>query len=68
MGRYNYDDGAIYCLNVYYSACVIGGAERPGDDAAGLAWFGPDELPGMIAFDHASDVLADWAERKRQGR
>lgn len=66
MGRYSYDDEGVTCLNVYYSARVIGGTERPSDDAAGLAWFGPDEVPDEIAFDHANQVLADWADRKRQ--
>lgn len=66
MGRYSYDDGGAYCLNVYYSARVIGGTERPSDDAAGLAWFGSDELPDTIAFNHANQVLADWADRKRR--
>lgn len=66
MGRYSYDHRGDYCLNIYYSARVVSGTERPSDDAAGLAWFSPDELPGMIAFDHANRVLADWAARKRQ--
>jgi len=66
MGCYSYDDRGAACLNIYYSARVIGGAERPSDDAAELAWFSPDELPGTIAFDHANQVLADWADRKRQ--
>jgi predicted GIY-YIG superfamily endonuclease/ADP-ribose pyrophosphatase YjhB (NUDIX family) len=66
MGRYSYGGGGDYCLNIYYSAIVIGGDERPGDDAADLAWFSPDDLPGRVAFDHASQVLADWAEQRRQ--
>jgi ADP-ribose pyrophosphatase YjhB (NUDIX family) len=66
MGRYSYDDGGDYCLNIYYSAGVVSGTERPSDDAAGLAWFSPDELPGMIAFDHAKHVVAEWATQKEQ--
>jgi putative endonuclease len=66
MGRYSHGSGGDFCLNIYYSAEVIGGDPRPGDDAADLAWFSPDDLPGRIAFDHANQVLADWAEQKRQ--
>ena len=65
MGRYTYDRGGDYCLNVYYSARVAGGAERPGDDAAELAWFSSDDLPDRIAFEHANHVLADWGARER---
>lgn len=65
MGRYRYEDGENHCLNIYYSARVIGGTEEPSDDAADLAWFAPDELPEAIAFDHAHQVLAEWAEQKK---
>jgi 8-oxo-dGTP pyrophosphatase MutT (NUDIX family) len=68
VGRYSYDDGGDYCLNIYYLARVVGGNERPSDDAADLAWFAPDELPRAIAFDHAPQVLADWAEHVRAER
>jgi 8-oxo-dGTP diphosphatase len=66
MGRYG--DGGFHCLNIYFLAEVVGGEERPADDtaalseAADLAWFAPDELPEAIAFDHAHQVLKDWAE------
>jgi ADP-ribose pyrophosphatase YjhB (NUDIX family)/predicted GIY-YIG superfamily endonuclease len=65
MGRYTYDHGGNYCLNIYYAARVVSGAERPGDDAAELAWFSSDDLPDRIAFEHANHVLADWGARKR---
>lgn len=63
MGRYTYDDGDEHCLNIYYSASVVGGKEQPADDAAGLAWFSACELPADIAFPHAHQVLADWIAR-----
>jgi 8-oxo-dGTP diphosphatase len=66
MDRYSYDDMGSYCLNIYFVAEVVGGQERPADDAAELAWFAPDELPEKIAFDHARVVLADWAHRVRE--
>ena len=68
VDRYNYDDEGGYCLNIYFLAEVVGGQERPGDDAADLAWFAPDELPEEIAFDHARVVLADWARWMEQRR
>jgi ADP-ribose pyrophosphatase YjhB (NUDIX family) len=57
-----YDQGRWYCLNMYYLAEVVGGAERPADDLAELRWFAPDELPEM-AFPAQNDVLRVWAAR-----
>jgi ADP-ribose pyrophosphatase YjhB (NUDIX family) len=57
-----YGDEGDYCLNIYFLAEVVGGQERPADDAAELAWFAPNELPEQIAFDHAREVLDDWAQ------
>ncbi len=46
-------------LNFYYRAAPSRGRLRPGDDAADLDWFGPDELPRRIAYPgHAPAVLA----------
>ncbi len=56
-----YGDGGEYCLNIYFLAEAVGGQECPADDAAELAWFAPAELPEQIAFDHAREVLDDWA-------
>ena len=63
--RYVYQGEQGVTLNIYFLAEVIGGEERAGDDAAELGWFGPDELPVRIAFDHARMVLTDWATRVR---
>lgn len=63
VDRYGYGDEGDYCLNIYFLAEVVGGRERAADDAADLAWFAPDELPEQIAFDHAREVLDDWARR-----
>ncbi|MEA3376209.1 MAG: NUDIX domain-containing protein [Chloroflexota bacterium] len=62
---YSSDGRGVPCLNIYYSARVVGGSERAGDDAAEVAWFAPDDLPTDVAFDHARQVLAEWAERTR---
>ncbi len=63
MDRYTYDGGGDHCLNIYYSARIVGGEEQPDDDAADLAWFSPHELPQELAFRHARQVLADWVEQ-----
>jgi 8-oxo-dGTP diphosphatase len=68
MGRYSYGDEGDHCLNIYFLAEVVGGKERPNDDAVELAWFSPGELPEAIAFDHARQVLEDWAEYVRRDR
>jgi predicted GIY-YIG superfamily endonuclease/ADP-ribose pyrophosphatase YjhB (NUDIX family) len=61
-GRYDYGHSRALCLNIYFIGRVAGGSEQAGDDAADLAWFRPEELPGAIAFDHAQQVLDDWSE------
>lgn len=47
-------------INIFYVAEVAGGAERPGDDAAELRWFGPDELPDNVAFASGRRALEAW--------
>ena len=59
---YAYDDAESYTLTCYYLARPIAGELRADDDAAGLRWFGPEELPGEIAFAHAPLVLQAWRE------
>ncbi len=52
-----------WTLNLYYVARVVGGTERPGDDAVETRWFDADDLPEDIAFpNHAPAVLRDWRE------
>ncbi len=63
MGRYGYGTSGKLCLNIYFLARVTGGAEQPGPEVTDLAWFSPRELPDVIAFKHAQQVLDDWAER-----
>jgi ADP-ribose pyrophosphatase YjhB (NUDIX family) len=36
------------------------GEPRPGDDVGELRFFGPDELPGELAFPHQHEVLSAW--------
>ena len=62
MDTYASGDTQADTLNCYYVAETVGGELRPSDDAAEVAWFGPDELPERIAFEHAPAVLAAWRE------
>ena len=41
------------------------GEPQAADDVAELAWFGPDELPGEMAFASQNVVLARWAARQK---
>jgi len=70
VDRYSYSDEGDHCLNIYFLAQVVRGQERPGDDAADLAWFTPDAIankgPEEIAFDHVHLVLADWVHWMEQ--
>ena len=42
------------------------GVPQAGDDAAGVALFGADDLPTPLAFDHAQ-ILADYFRYRRTG-
>ena len=64
--RYGEGEDAPYTLNLYWTARVVGGEERPDDDVSELRWFAPDELPGAdeIAFDNVARVLEAWRKGK----
>ena len=62
LGHYGREGRGVPCLNIYFLGRVTGGKEQPGPEAGDLAWFGPEDLPAAIAFDHAHDVLKAWAE------
>jgi 8-oxo-dGTP diphosphatase len=42
------------------------GDPNAADDAEELAWFGPDELPGEMAFSHQDGLLRTWAARQQE--
>jgi ADP-ribose pyrophosphatase YjhB (NUDIX family) len=65
MDRYGYDSPALSTLNLYWSARVIAGEERPGDDVAELRWLPPDEIPwDDLAFEVNEKVLSAWIRRR----
>jgi len=66
VDRYGEGKRGKYCLNIYFVAEVVGGQERPDGEVAELAWFAPDEFPQQIAFEHARQVLDDWASWMRE--
>lgn len=51
---------------ILYRGQVVGGNLHPGDDASEVAFFGPDELPGDIAFASNRRALALWQEETRR--
>lgn len=65
MDRYGYDSPALSTLNLYWTARVLGGDQRPADDVAELQWFAPAELPwGELAFQTNEKVLSAWLARQ----
>jgi ADP-ribose pyrophosphatase YjhB (NUDIX family) len=65
IGVYHDKNGDDYTLNLYYKAHVIGGREKPGDDADDLRWFAVSDIPKKIAFPgHTRAVMRDWRRGK----
>ncbi|HUQ41094.1 MAG TPA: NUDIX hydrolase [Candidatus Limnocylindrales bacterium] len=61
LGAYHGTSGDDYTLNLYYTAHVIGGREKAGDDASAMRWFAVAEVPTRIAFPgHTRHVIRDW--------
>ncbi len=62
--RHYTDDYRGPGINLTYRVQVIGGSLRPGDDAAEVRFFAPDELPQWeaIAFRGHRLVLKEWLE------
>jgi ADP-ribose pyrophosphatase len=65
VSRYGADEQRT--LDLIYLAEVIGGEEKPGDDAEEIRWFAPEELPAEVAFDSGPASLRDWV-RELRGR
>lgn len=62
-----YGDSGQRTLDLIYLAEVVAGEERPGDDAAAIGWFAPDELPDRVAFDSGPASLRDWRRSLEDG-
>ncbi len=43
-------DGGLADIVIAYSASVLGGLAKAGDDAAAVGWFGPLELPPLVFY------------------
>jgi ADP-ribose pyrophosphatase YjhB (NUDIX family) len=57
-----YGSGGNATLNLCWTARVVAGEPRPGDDVAELRWFAPDELPPNeeLAFANTAALLDRW--------
>jgi ADP-ribose pyrophosphatase YjhB (NUDIX family) len=51
---------------ILYSAQLLGGQLKAGDDAAAAAFFGSDELP-ELAFDSTRDAINLWLDEDSPG-
>lgn len=60
LDRYGDDEGDDITLNLYYLATAPAGEPVAASDVAELRWFGPDELPEVLAFEHERHLLAAW--------
>jgi ADP-ribose pyrophosphatase YjhB (NUDIX family) len=65
LDRYGDGHDAATTLNLYWTAEVVGGDPRAGDDAAELRWFPRDHLPpdDEIGFPNVRQVLRAWKGR-----
>ena len=65
LDRYGDGPDTPTTLNLYWTARIVGGEPRAGDDAAELRWFPRDELPpdDEIGFPNVREVLRAWRER-----
>lgn len=63
----DYGDTGVVTLNLYFTARITGGSERPDPaEVSELGWFAPGDLPADLAFpEHERLVLDAWAARRR---
>ena len=65
LGAYLGKSGDDHTLNLYYTAHVMGGRAKAGDDAEQVRWFALEEIPTRIAFPgHTRAVMRDWRKRR----
>lgn len=55
-----YGDTGYSTLNICYTAKIIGGKLKAGDDIDELKWFSASELPAEIAYDNGKEMLSAW--------
>lgn len=62
LGLYvdTYGESSEPTLNVYYTGRPIGGTLKPASDAIALEWFGSEQIPERLAFQHAVKVIECW--------
>ena len=62
FGREDYPAGdeGLADITIAYRARIVAGTPRAQDDAAALAWFGPQERPPLARFLPTRSLLARW--------
>jgi 8-oxo-dGTP diphosphatase len=63
LDRYGSEQDAAHTMNLYYVAELVAGDPRAADDVSEFGWFGMDELPEQMAFNHEKKVLMDLKKR-----
>ena len=59
-----YGDGGVATFNLYYSASVLSGEERPADDVSEIGWFEPAEIPLQeVAFANGREAIAKFVRK-----
>ena len=55
-----YGDSDYFTLNICYTAKIIDGELKAGDDIDELKWFSANELPDQIAYANGKKMLDAW--------
>jgi ADP-ribose pyrophosphatase YjhB (NUDIX family) len=59
-----YGDGGASTFNLYYSASVLSGDERPADDVSEIGWFRPAEVPlEEVAFRNGREAIVTFVRK-----
>lgn len=65
FGVYSYfDDPRKNGIIILFSAKILGGNLRPGDDASQVEYFAADALPADVGFESHRRALRDWVTRR----
>ncbi len=66
LGVYSFASAHGSGVVIFYVATAVSGALAPGDDAASVSIFGPQEVPETIAFSTHCEALTDYRALRRR--